>query len=361
MIPILERARPDILTLRPYEHAPWKPTLERLHANEMPWRARADATHAGLNRYPEPQPHELIEHLAALYGVTPQNVLAARGSDEGIDLLIRTFCRAGQDSVVICPPTFGMYKVSAQIQGARLVTVPLIKERGYALDVDAVLGACDDSVKLVFVCSPNNPTGNLVERGAIETLCERLADKAVVVLDEAYIEFAGTESLATLLPRFENLVVLRTLSKAYALAGTRCGAVLAHAQIVELLARVITPYSLPTQTIEAVLRFTDASHRAEASKCIELILSERARIMARLAQLPAIRRVWHSDANFILVDCVDADAVLNAAVSVGLIVRDPRSNPLLAGCLRISVGTPEQNDRLLQAIGALARVAGDAA
>jgi histidinol-phosphate aminotransferase len=213
----------------------------------------------------------------------------------------------------------------------------------------------------VFVCSPNNPTGNLVDRRAIETVCERLADTAVVVVDEAYIEFAGTESLAALLPRFHNLVVLRTLSKAYALAGTRCGAVLAHPEIVELLARVITPYSLPTQTIEAVLEFTNASHRAEARKRIELILSERERVTAQLAHLPAIRRVWHSDANFILVDCVDADAVFNAAISVGLIVRDPRSNPLLGGCLRISVGTPGQNDRLLQAIGALTRVAGDAA
>jgi histidinol-phosphate aminotransferase len=361
MIPILQRARPDILTLRPYEHAAWKPTLERMHANEMPWRASEDATLAGLNRYPEPQPHELIEHLAALYGVTPQNVLAGRGSDEGIDLLVRTFCRAGQDSVLICPPTFGMYKVSAQIQGAKLIAVPLIKERGYALDVDAVLSACDDSVKLVFVCSPNNPTGNLVDRRAIETVCERLADTAVVVVDEAYIEFAGTESLAALLPHFHNLVVLRTLSKAYALAGTRCGAVLAHPEIVELLARVITPYSLPTQTIEAVLEFTNASHRAEARKRIELILSERERVTAQLAHLPAIRRVWHSDANFVLVDCVDADAVFNAAISVGLIVRDPRSTPLLGGCLRISVGTPGQNDRLLQAIGALTRVAGDAA
>lgn len=361
MIRILQRARPDILTLRPYEHAAWQPSLERMHANEMPWRASEDTTIAGLNRYPEPQPHDLIGHLAALYDVPAGNVLAGRGSDEGIDLLVRAFCRAGEDSVVICPPTFGMYKVSAQIQGAKLISVPLIKERGYALDTQAVLAACDESVKLVFVCSPNNPTGNLMDRHAIETLCERLADKAVVVVDEAYIEFAGAESLTALLPRFDNLVVLRTLSKAYALAGTRCGALLAHADIVSLLARVITPYSLPTQTIEAVLKFTNESHRTEARKRIELIVSERERIAPELARLPVIRRAWRSDANFILVDCVDADAVFDAAVSAGLIVRDPRSNPLLAGCLRISVGTPEQNDRLLHAIGRLARTAGDAA
>src|SRR5262249_13714789 len=157
---------PDILALQPYEHAAWAPHLERMHANEMPWRADGDATAAGLNRYPEPQPDELIAHLAELYGVPERNVLAGRGSDEGIDLLVRAFCRAGQDSVLICPPTFGMYKVSARIQGAGLVEVPLRKDRGFALDADAVIAAWQPTVKLVFVCTPNNPTGNRVEEEA---------------------------------------------------------------------------------------------------------------------------------------------------------------------------------------------------
>ncbi len=361
MIRVLERARPDILTLRPYEHAAWEPSLERMHANEMPWRATEDATHTGLNRYPEPQPEELIQHLAELYEVEPRNVLAGRGSDEGIDLLVRAFCRAGRDTVVICPPTFGMYKVSALIQGADVVEVPLVKERGYALDVERVLAAWNENVKIVFLCSPNNPTGNLMERRAIETICEKLADKAIVVVDEAYVEFAKVESFAQSLAQFENLVVLRTLSKAYALAGARCGALLAHAEIVELLARVITPYALPTQTIESVLSFTNATHRAEADRRIADILEERQRLLSGLSSSQAIRRAWPSDSNFILVDCADADAVLKAAAAAGLIIRDPRSNPLLARCLRISVGTADQNTRLLQAIGALATVAGDAA
>src|SRR4051812_34507370 len=164
MIKILDRARPDILALQPYQHAAWEPSLERMHANEMPWRADGDSTRAGLNRYPEPQPADLVNHLAELYGVLPDNVLVGRGSDEGIDLLVRTFCRAGQDSVVICPPTFGMYKVSARIQGANVIEVPLLKERGFALDSAAVLAACSDAVKLVFVCTPNNPTGNSLDR-----------------------------------------------------------------------------------------------------------------------------------------------------------------------------------------------------
>jgi len=353
MNPILQLARPDILTLQPYQHAAWEPSLERMHANEMPWRADGDSTQAGMNRYPEPQPIELIEHLAELYDVPPECVLAGRGSDEGIDLLVRTFCRAGVDSVMICPPTFGMYKVSARIQGAGLIEVPLLAQKSidpsFVLDTDAVLAAWTPTCKLVFLCTPNNPTGGLIDRAAIERICEQLADKAVIVVDEAYIEFAGVASVSKQLSRFPNLVVLRTLSKAYALAGARCGAVLAHPDIVQLLANVITPYSLPTHTIEAVLRFTDSEHRAAAAKRIAIILDERARLGERLKRLPAIRRVWNSATNFLLVECVDTAMVFSAATAAGLIIRNPGS-PYLPGCLRISVGTPEQNDRLLRSI-----------
>lgn len=347
---ILDLARPDILALQPYQHAAWEPAFERLHANEMPWRASGDSSATGLNRYPEPQPAELISHLASLYGVAPENVLAGRGSDEGIDLLVRAFCRAGEDSVLICPPTFGMYKVCARIQGAAVVEVPLLQESGFALDAAAVLNAWRPGVKLVFLCSPNNPTGDVLDRAAIELVCRELRDRAIVVVDEAYIEFARAESLCTELHRFDNLVILRTLSKAYALAGTRCGALIAQADIVSLLARVITPYALPTQTIEAVLKLTDSAHRAAAAARIATIRSERARLAEHLARLPLIQRVWASDSNFILVDCVDPDRVLRAAVAVGLLIRDPRSQPGLSRSLRITVGSPEQNERLVRGI-----------
>jgi len=358
MTKVLELARPDILALQPYQHAAWEPSLERMHANEMPWRANGDPSRAGLNRYPEPQPAELIDHLAQLYGVAPENVLAGRGSDEGIDLLVRAFCRAEHDSVLICPPTFGMYKVSARIQGAGVIEVPLSKERGFALDVTAVLAAWRPGTKLVFVCSPNNPTGNLVPAAEIERLCQELSGRALVVVDEAYIEFAEAPSVTALLPRYENLVVLRTLSKAYALAGARCGALLAHADIVSLLARVITPYALPTSTVESVLALTDKAHQTEAAQRIQTILQERARLEIELARLPLVRRVWHSAANFLLVECTDADRVLRAAAGVGLIIRDPRSQAGLANCVRISVGTPEHNERLLRG---LAQASGAAA
>src|SRR5690606_8748569 len=277
---ILRLARPDILALEPYQHAAWAPSLERLHANEMPWRAAGDQTAAGLNRYPQPQPAELIRHLATLYSVAPQNVLAGRGSDEAIDLLVRAFCRAGHDSIVICPPTFGMYKVTARIQGAGVIEVPLIRDRGFALDTDGVLAACRAGVKIVFLCSPNNPTGALLDPDAIERVCTELDGRAIVAVDEAYVEFARAPSFTARLTRYSNLVVLRTLSKAYALAGARCGALIAHPEIVRLLSRVITPYALPTQTIEAVLALTNADHQAQAAERIAIVLQERDKLAA---------------------------------------------------------------------------------
>lgn len=358
MIEILKLARPDILSLQPYQHAAWEPSLERMHANEMPWRAEGDGSRAGLNRYPEPQPAELVDHLAKLYGVAPDQVLVGRGSDEGIDLIVRAFCRAGLDSVTICPPTFGMYRVSARIQGASVIEAPLLKERNFALDAEAVITAARrDSVKIVFLCSPNNPTGGLLERAAIERVCEALADRAIVVLDEAYIEFANTPSMAERLNHFPNLVILRTLSKAYALAGARCGALLAHSDIVSLLARVITPYALPTHTIESVLTFTNAVHVADSERRITQVLAERERLAVELARLPLITRVWPSASNFLLVDCVDPEQVLRAATSSGLIIRDTRAQLGLANTVRISVGAPEQNDRLLAGIAAASGVA----
>src|SRR5690349_10504369 len=238
---ILDLARPEIVALKAYSHASWDPAFDRLHANELPWRAETDPSQAGLNRYPEPHPHELAAALAALYGVPAANLLPGRGSDESIDLVVRAFCRAGVDNVILCPPTFGMYKVAAQIQGAAVREVPLLKERGYALDADGVLAACDANTRIVFLCSPNNPTGNTMEPAAVDRLLTALAKRALVVVDEAYIEFSGEQSLATALAKYPNLVVLRTLSKAFGLAGARVGSLIAQAAVIELLGKVIPP------------------------------------------------------------------------------------------------------------------------
>jgi histidinol-phosphate aminotransferase len=351
MSDILALARPDIVALKAYSHASWDPAYDRLHANELPWRAETDRTQAGLNRYPEPHPHVLAERLAALYDVPAECLLPGRGSDESIDLLVRGFCRAGVDNVIICPPTFGMYSVAARIQGAEVREVPLLRERGFALDVDAVLAACDANTKIVFLCSPNNPTGNAMDVAAMETLLRALSGRALVALDEAYIEFSGAASLTGWLPKYPNLVVLRTLSKAYGLAGARVGSLIAGREIVTLLAKVIPPYSITQLTIEAVLATLQPTQVAIQRERIRQIVAERERVAAALAVSPQVEKLWPSVANFLLADFKDPEKMLNAARNARLLIRDMRAARGLPKSLRVSIGTPEQNDRF---IGSLA-------
>jgi histidinol-phosphate aminotransferase len=346
---IHELARPDIVALKPYEHASWEPSLERLHANELPWRPTDDDSRAGLNRYPEPQPRALVECLADLYAVAPASVLVGRGSDEAIDLLTRAFCRAGCDAVLVCPPTFGMYSVSARIQGAEVLQVPLRATGGFALDEQALLDRCTAPVKLIFLCSPNNPTGNLLDEAAILRVARRLAGRALVVIDEAYIEFAGRPSLARLVAEVPNLAILRTLSKAYGLAGARCGTLIADPEIIALLRKIIPPYAITQLTLEAVLDRLTAEARAQSLARLEVLLAERGRLLAALPRLAGITKVWPSDANFVLAEFADAGAALARAREARLLVRDARGYPGLGRALRVTVGTPEQNSRLLEA------------
>lgn len=343
-------ARAEIRDLHAYQHASWEPGLVRLHANELPWRAPLDGSEAGLNRYPEPHPHELAARLAELYGVPADWVLPGRGSDEAIDLLTRSYCRAGVDAVLITPPTFGMYSVAARIQGASVIAVPLCREQRFALDTGAILAALTPQVKLVYLCSPNNPTGNLLERTAILELARALAGRALLVVDEAYVEFSGAASLTTELAGNPGLVVLRTLSKAYGLAGARCGALLAHPEIIAMLQKVIQPYAVTQLSIEAVFRTLRPEPLAVATQRVACIVAERNTLARALGEQRGTVRVWPSAANFLLVDFTDAAAVLARAHAGGLLLRDLRSNAALPQALRISVGSPEQNQQLLASL-----------
>ncbi len=343
-------ARADIRSLQPYQHATWEPGLVRLHANELPWRADGDASEAGLNRYPEPHPLALAARLAALYQVEAGSVLACRGSDEAIDLLTRCYAQHARDAVLITPPTFGMYALCARVQGAAVIEVPLRRAAGYALDVAELLGAMTPAVKLVYLCSPNNPTGNRIDRAHIIELAAALAGRALLVVDEAYVEFSGAPSLGAELATQPGLVVLRTLSKAHGLAGARCGAVLADPEIISLLRRVIQPYAVSQLTIEAVFRALDPKPLAATRAHLARVIAERERVAAALAARAAVLRVWPSAANFLLVEFGDAGEALERCHAAGLLVRDLRHAPTLAQALRISVGTPEQNDRLLASL-----------
>ncbi len=352
MNPVLSLARPEILTLKPYSHAAWLPSLTRLHANEAPWRPAGDTTEAGLNRYPEPQPAALVRRLAELYGVAAETLLVTHGSDEAIDLLSRIYLRAGVDAIMQCTPTFGMYQVAARIQGAQVIEVPLDRSRGWAVDVDRLLTTWRPHVKLVYLCSPNNPTANSLDTAAVEAICTALDGKAMVVIDEAYIEWSSSASLTPWLKRFSTLALLRTLSKAHALAGARVGALLASPDMIQLARRVIPPYSLAQPAIEAALRALLPGEVAASRVRLDALLAEREYLRQRLQSSPWVDKVWPSDANFVLVDCRDTERFMRSSVAAGLIVRDLRANPALPDSLRISVGTRAQNDALLHSVEA---------
>jgi histidinol-phosphate aminotransferase len=346
---VRQLARADIVALKSYEHASWEPTLVRLHANELPWRSISDDSEAGLNRYPEPQPSALLERLSALYGVPKDSLLLARGSDEAIDLLVRAFCRAGQDAVLVCPPTFAMYRVAAQIQGARVITVPLKQESGFQLDTRAVIARCAPEVKIVFLCSPNNPTGNLIAADEIRQVLLALARRALVVVDEAYIEFSANVSLATQTREYPHLAVLRTLSKAHGMAGARLGSLIADPEVIQLLRKLIAPYAIPQLTLEAALKhLSGRQHQSLLRRRVGEIVKERTRVHQALRSLPGVVEALPSDANFVLARFKNPEDMLSRARTAQLLVRDARGYPNLEDALRISIGTPEQNDALLR-------------
>jgi histidinol-phosphate aminotransferase len=347
---LLALARPDLLELEPYQHAAWEPALERLHANENPWRAPGDNSLAGLNRYPEPQPQSLMKALAALYEVTPERVLVGRGSDEAIDLIVRAFCRAGIDGVLIVPPTFGMYKVAARIQGARVHELVVTASQAFAPTAQALLDAWRPDVKLVFLCTPNNPTGNSYDESVIIEVARALLGKALIVVDEAYLEFAARPSVARLQSDLPNIVVLRTLSKAFALAGARCGTLIADPAIVSLLQRIIPPYAIPAATIEIVARVLQPPQLVQCRARVGALIAARAALADALARLRCVRRVFPSQANFLLVEFSDAARAFELSRNAGLLVRDVRRQPGLEGCLRITLGNPDQNRRLVAAL-----------
>jgi len=352
MNPLVSLARPEIVALKPYSHAAWLPSLTRMHANEAPWRPTGDDTAAGLNRYPEPQPKELIARLAALYQVPADSVLATRGADEAIDVLSRIYLRPGRDAILQVSPTFGMYQVSARIQGAAVMEVALRREHGWALDPEELLAAWQPAMKLVYLCSPNNPTANLFDAAAIERVCVALEGKAIVVIDEAYVEWSRSASLTSWLARFETLALLRTLSKAHALAGARVGALLAHPDMIKLAAKVIPPYALSQPTVEAAVRALEPDELARSAKRLEALLTERDRMQRALRRSPLVETVHPSDANFLLVECRDAGQFMRESMAAGLIVRDLRGYAALPNFLRVSIGAAADNDALLRSVGA---------
>ncbi|GAB1595571.1 histidinol-phosphate transaminase [Lysobacter claricitrinus] len=318
-----------------------------LNANESAWPNAADD--GAARRYPEPQPQPLRDRLAALYGCRPDQLLAGRGSDEAIDLLVRALCAPGSGAIATTPPTFGMYAVSARLHGARVVEVPLVDDGvAFHCDVDAVADAAIASTaSLVFLCSPGNPTGDVVALADVRRLAARVDGRAIVVVDEAYQEFASSPSAISLLAECRNVVVLRTLSKAHALAGARLGVAVGDADLIALLRRCQAPYPLPSPCVALVVDALDAGVLSSTREHTAATINERERLARALNDAPGVTRVYPSSSNFLLVRFEDAQTAFDALLAAGIVVRDVRAQPGLADALRITVGRPEENDRVL--------------
>lgn len=324
-----------------------------LNANESAWASPADAQGIA-RRYPEPQPEALRARLAALYGCTPEQLLIGRGSDEAIDLLVRTLCEPGRDAVLVTPPVFGMYAVCARLQNARLLEVPL-RDTGDALvaDIDAIIAAAlAGNATLVFLCTPSNPAGSAIALADIERVAQALQGRALVVVDEAYGEFTDQPSAATLLEWYENVAVLRTLSKAHALAAARIGSLIAAPALIQVVRRCQAPYPVPAPCTALALDALDAAALEITATRVALVKAERARLAQALTQAPGVRRVYPSQGNYLLVRFADAQAAFDALLAAGVVVRDQRAAPQLHDALRITIGSPEENDRVLQVLSA---------
>ncbi len=353
-------ARPDIVAMTPYSSARSEASADGilLNANESPWpliedpQARSDEVDS-LNRYPEPQHAELRRRLADLYGLPINHVLLSRGSDDGIDLLVRVFCRAGVDTVLDTPPGFGMYRVAAQLQGAGITDVPRNAET-LDLDRNGILQALQGQTppRIVFLTSPANPTGDLVDPDFLTELLKTASGRALVVVDEAYAEFTAARSFAAMVPDYSHLVVLRTLSKAFASAGLRCGAVLAQPDVIGLLMRAIPPYPLATPVLSLALRLFDSDVRKRQRLLVRRIMRNKSALTKRLNGRPFVRRVWAGEANFILLRVDDAGALVQHCAGLGITIRGFPSAVMLDNCVRISVGSSEEMARLDAALEA---------
>ena len=350
---VLDLARPHLRSLAPYKSARSLASGGEvlLDANESPRVLSGDPELDGLNRYPAPQPSELLRQAAGYYGAPAERIVVTRGADEGIDLLVRAFVEPGGESVLITPPTYGVYAIAAALHGAGIVEVPLDADKGFALDAPAVFAAAKAApVKLVFVCRPNNPTGTDADLTDVAALAAELAGRALVVVDEAYLEFSGRQSAVPLVAHLPNVVVLKTLSKAWGLAGARVGFLIADASIATLMQTVRAPYPISAPAARAAETVFNAPGAAAMRASVAQIVAERRRLADRLKSLACVVRVLPSEANFLVAVLKNKDAALTALRSRGIIVRDRSAEPGLAGGIRITVGVPAENDRLLDVL-----------
>ncbi|WP_375581224.1 histidinol-phosphate transaminase [Marivirga tractuosa] len=334
---------PHILSLQAYSSARDEFSGDAkvfLDANENPF----DEEQHNWNRYPDPLQKDIKNQLSEIKGIASENIFLGNGSDEAIDLLFRVFCKAEESNVITCPPTYGMYKVSAAIHNVENIEISLRDD--FQLDVEAILNAANEESKMLFICSPNNPTGNSLRKDSIQNLLEKF--KGVVVIDEAYIDFSAQKSWMHQLKIYPNLVVLQTLSKAWGLASARLGMAFANQDLIKILNKVKPPYNISGPSQKLV---SDSLKNKEGfNKQIKLILAERDKLNQELQDVPGIKKVYASDANFILVKLNEAKSIYQKLIEKGIVVRDRSNVKLCDDCLRITVGTELENKKLISAL-----------
>ena len=338
---ILEnKIRKNIKGLKPYASARDEFSGEAdiyLDANENPFPN-------GKNRYPDPHQRILREKLAELKGIDPSMVFTGNGSDEVIDLLMRIFCNPGIDNIITLPPTYGMYSVSAGINDIEVREVPLTSS--FQPDVDAILAKADERSKLLFICSPNNPTANLMNSELIVELLNRF--EGLVIVDEAYIDFCPSASSTGLLEKYQNLFIMQTLSKAWGLAGVRIGIGIGRPELIRVLDNIKPPYNI--SVLNAAAAIEALSDPESMNGKVDILLAERVWLTSALLELKSVIKIFDSDANFVLVRIQDADQVYRKLIEQKIVVRNRSSVILCEQCLRITVGVPEENRKLIQAL-----------
>lgn len=339
--------RENIKNLRPYSTArdEYKGQASVfLDANENGYGSPLDQN---FNRYPDPLQLDLKDALSKIKGVPIENTFLGNGSDEAIDLLFRAFCEPGKDNVIILPPTYGMYEVSANINNVEVRKVNLLPS--FQLDLEKVAEAIDENTKLIFICSPNNPTGNSIVRTDIETVLANF--NGLVIIDEAYINYAKQRTFIPELTEYPNLIILQTFSKAWGLAALRLGMAFAARPVIDILNKVKPPYNINQATQDLALKALE--NIGQVNEWIKVTVSERESLSQELANLPLVKKVYPSDANFILIEVIDALKTYDALVEQGIIVRDRSKVTLCEGCLRITIGTTQENQILLEALKSL--------
>ena len=312
-----------------------------LDANENSFGSPLDRSY---NRYPDPLQFKVKKRLSEIKGVPVKNIFLGNGSDEAIDILFRAFCNPGVDNVITLPPTYGMYEVSANINDVEVRKIPLRSD--YQLNMEAIAEAIDDHTKIIFICSPNNPTGNSIDRQDIETIIANF--NGLVVIDEAYINYSRQKTFIQELTEYSNLVILQTLSKAWGLAGLRVGMAFASEELIEVFNKVKPPYNINEASQELALEALQ--NVDQVNNWIKETVAERNKLIEELSQFALVIKIYPSDANFILVKTINPKAIYSYLVSLGIIVRDRSKVELCDGCLRITIGTPQENIELLNAL-----------